>query len=68
MLGHYLFHGDDVYKPMRALSGERGRFALLVLALHPVNFLLLDEPEQSHLDIETQEMLERPAGHSRAPS
>ncbi len=58
MLGHYLFHGDDVYKPMRALSGgERGRFALLVLALHPVNFLLLDEPT-NHLDIETQEMLE----------
>jgi len=58
MLGHYLFRGDDVYKPMRALSGgERGRFALLVLALHPVNFLLLDEPT-NHLDIEAQEMLE----------
>lgn len=58
MLGHYLFRGDDVYKPMRALSGgERGRFALLVLALHPANFLLLDEPT-NHLDIEAQEMLE----------
>ncbi len=58
VLAHYLFRGDDVFKPMSALSGgERGRFALLVLALQPVNFLLLDEPT-NHLDIEAQEMLE----------
>jgi ATP-binding cassette, subfamily F, member 3 len=58
MLARYLFRGDDVFKPMRALSGgERGRFALMLLALHPVNFLLLDEPT-NHLDIQAQEMLE----------
>jgi ATP-binding cassette, subfamily F, member 3 len=58
LLARYLFRGDDVYKPMRALSGgERGRFALAILALHPVNLLLLDEPT-NHLDIEAQEMLE----------
>ncbi|MCJ7552034.1 MAG: ATP-binding cassette domain-containing protein, partial [Anaerolineae bacterium] len=45
LLARYLFRGDDVFKQMRALSGgERGRFALAVLALHPVNLLLLDEP------------------------
>jgi ATP-binding cassette subfamily F protein 3 len=58
LLARYLFRGDDVYKPMRALSGgERGRFALAVMALHPVNFLLLDEPT-NHLDIPSQEALE----------
>jgi ATP-binding cassette, subfamily F, member 3 len=58
LLARYLFRGDDVYKPMRALSGgERGRFALMLLALHPVNFLLLDEPT-NHLDIHAQEILE----------
>ncbi len=58
LLARYLFQGDDVFKPMGALSGgERGRFALMVLALHPVNFLLLDEPT-NHLDIQAQEILE----------
>ena len=58
LLARYLFRGDDVFKQMRALSGgERGRFALAVLALHPVNLLLLDEPT-NHLDILGQEILE----------
>jgi len=58
LLARYLFRGDDVFKPMRALSGgERARFALAVLALHPVNFLLMDEPT-NHLDILAQEILE----------
>ncbi len=58
LLARYLFRGDDVFKPMGALSGgERGRFALMVLVLQPANFLLLDEPT-NHLDIEAQEMLE----------
>jgi ATP-binding cassette, subfamily F, member 3 len=58
LLARYLFRKDDIYKPMRALSGgERGRFALMLLALHPVNFLLLDEPT-NHLDIHAQEILE----------
>ena len=58
LLARYLFRGDDIFKPMGALSGgERGRFALMVLVLQPANFLLLDEPT-NHLDIEAQEMLE----------
>jgi ATP-binding cassette subfamily F protein 3 len=57
-LGAYLFRGDDVYKPIVALSGgERGRLALAILALEGANFLLLDEPT-NHLDIPAQEMLQ----------
>jgi ATP-binding cassette, subfamily F, member 3 len=57
-LAQYLFRGDDVYKPVRALSGgERGRLALAILTLEGVNFLLLDEPT-NHLDIPAQEVLQ----------
>ncbi|MBN1874781.1 MAG: ABC-F family ATP-binding cassette domain-containing protein [Anaerolineae bacterium] len=57
-LARYQFRGDDVFKPMRALSGgERGRFALAVMTLQKANFLLLDEPT-NHLDIPAQEALE----------
>ncbi len=57
-LARYLFRGDDVYKPISALSGgERGRLALAILALTGANFLLLDEPT-NHLDIPAQEMLQ----------
>jgi ATP-binding cassette subfamily F protein 3 len=57
-LGPYLFSGEDVHKPLSALSGgERGRVALAKLALSGANFLLLDEPT-NHLDIPSQEILE----------
>jgi ATP-binding cassette, subfamily F, member 3 len=57
-LAPYLFRGDDVWKPVRALSGgERGRLALAILALEGVNLLLLDEPT-NHLDIPAQEVLQ----------
>ena len=58
-LAQYLFRTDDVYKPVRALSGgERGRLALALLALEGANFLLLDEPS-NHLDIPAQEILQQ---------
>ena len=57
-LAQYLFRGEDVYKPIRMLSGgERGRLALALLALEDANFLLLDEPT-NHLDIPAQETLQ----------
>jgi len=57
-LAQYLFRGDEVFKPVSALSGgERGRLALAILALKGANFLLLDEPT-NHLDLPAQEILQ----------
>ena len=57
-LAAYLFRGDDVDKPLKALSGgERARLALAILALEGANFLVLDEPT-NHLDIPAREALQ----------
>lgn len=57
-LATFLFTGDDVFQPVRTLSGgERGRLALAKLSLAGANFLLLDEPT-NHLDIPSQEILQ----------
>lgn len=57
-LAIFLFQGEDVFKPVGALSGgERARVLLLKLMLSQTNFLLLDEPT-NHLDIPSAEALE----------
>ena len=58
-LGRFLFSGDDVFKPISALSGgERARVALAKLTFEGANLLLLDEPT-NHLDIPAQEALQQ---------
>ncbi|MDE6108410.1 MAG: ATP-binding cassette domain-containing protein, partial [Oscillospiraceae bacterium] len=51
-LGRMLFSGDDVYKPVKVLSGgEKVRCMLSRMMLSGANVLLLDQPT-NHLDLE----------------
>ena len=53
LLGQMLFSGDDVHKPIKALSGgETARILFCRLMLQKPNVLVLDEPT-NHLDLES---------------
>ncbi len=58
LMGRFLFSGEDIFKPINALSGgERARVLLSKLFLKKANLLLLDEPT-NHLDIYSKDVLE----------
>ncbi len=58
ILGNFLFTGDDVYQPIKQLSGgEKVRLSLAKLMKKQANLLILDEPT-NHLDMVGKEALE----------
>ena len=57
-LAVFNFRGEDVFKPVSALSGgEQSRLRLCMLMDSKINLLILDEPT-NHLDIASREWIE----------
>ena len=57
-LATFKFRGEDVFKPVSALSGgEQSRLRLCMLMDEKINLLILDEPT-NHLDIQSREWIE----------
>ena len=58
-LGNVLLTKDDVFKPVKVISGgERARLALCIIMLEKANVRILDEPT-NHLDLDSKEVLEK---------
>jgi len=58
-LGRFLFDSEDIFRPVKSLSGgEKSRLSLAKIFFNPANFLILDEPT-NHLDIPSCQMLEK---------
>ena len=58
LLGSVLFSGEDVYNPVRVISGgEKTKLSFALMMLKRGNVLILDEPT-NHLDSMTCEVLE----------
>jgi ATP-binding cassette, subfamily F, member 3 len=58
-LGRFMFAGEDIFRPIKSLSGgEKSRLSLAKIFFNPANFLILDEPT-NHLDIPSCQMLEK---------
>lgn len=57
LLGRFLFSGDDVFRPIRSLSGgEKNKLVLASLTQINPNLLVLDEPT-NHLDMDSRAAL-----------
>ncbi len=59
VLGNVLLTKDDVFKPVKIISGgERAKLAFCIIMLEKSNVIILDEPT-NHLDLASKEVLEQ---------